>query len=212
MSQPGTHPAILSVAGTGPGGKDLPTAPPPVAPSRNPLVRLELRVAERVRRLGIPGIAGIVALLSCAVFVQSTLLPQRAHVREMRAVAKTAAASPARAQGPVRPAADEFIASLPERDALPGILAAIVQQAQSAGLSLDRGAYQWSAEKSGAVARYQITLPVSGSYPAVRRFVDSTLAAVPAAALAGISLERPNVGDGNVNADLRFEIFVRSTP
>ena len=66
--------------------------------------------------------------------------------------------------------------------------------------------------RAGPVARYQLALPVTGSYPAVRKFVDSTLAAVPAAALSGITLERPNVGDGQVSANLRFEVFVRTTP
>lgn len=194
--------------------ESLPIPPlqsPPLKPSRISLARIELRVMERARQLGAPGIVGIAALAFCVAFQQSTLLPQAAQVRELRVAAD--ASVPVRAAAP-KPAAGarEFITSLPDRNALPAILAAIVQQAQAAGLSLDRGAYQWSADKSGTVARYQLTLPVTGSYPAVRQFVDATLAAVPAAALVGITLERPNVGDGTVSASLRFEIFTRNTP
>lgn len=183
------------------------------AARRLPLAHLGPMLVERAQRLGTMGIAGVAALVFCAAFAQSTLLPQYAQVRELRVAAGGAASSPAQefTRAP-RAQADAFVASLPDRDALPTVLAAIVEQAQAAGLSLPRGAYQWRADKAGKVASYQLALPVTGSYPAVRKFVDSTLATVPAAALAGISLERPNVGDGQVVANLNFEVFVRTTP
>jgi len=194
----------------------LPAMPKPnsvAAFPRTGIARLGPVLVERAQRLGTLGIVGIAALVFCAAFVQSTLLPKYAQVRELRVAVEAAASRPAPARAPAPSAqADSFVATLPDRDALPAVLGAIVQQAQAAGLSLPRGAYQWSADKSGTVARYQLALPVTGTYPAVRKFVDSTLVAVPAAALSGITLERPNVGDGQVSANLRFEVFVRTTP
>lgn len=163
------------------------------------------------QRLGTVGVSGIAALVFAAAFLFSSLLPLRTRVAGLREELSSVTVerpAPHAAPRPAQPAS--FVASLPTRKSLPGVLAAIVQQAEVAGLSLDHGVYQWSVGKSGAIAQYQLTLPVKGAYPDVRKFVDATLAAVPAAALAGITLERPNVGDAQVSADLRFVIFVRS--
>lgn len=197
---------------------DEPTSRPRAAPQpvgatlHRTVQRLGPMLVDRVQRLGLAGTLGVAALAFCAAYVQSSLLPEYSRVQALQsAVSEARAVHPARRSTP-RIEADDFIASLPDRDRLPGVLASFLQQAPAAGLSLDRGAYQWSTEKSARVARYQLTLPVSGSYPAVRKFIDSALAAVPAAALTGITLERPNVGDERVSANLRFEIFVRNTP
>jgi hypothetical protein len=170
-------------------------------------------LSAHAQRLGVPGIAGIAAFMFCITFWQTVLSPMHERVTKLRAAASSANTEQVLrgGQGPQGHAA-AFIAELPDRNRLPAVLGAIVEQAEGAGLSLERGAYQWSASKTGLTARYQITLPVNGSYPAVRKFVDSTLAQVPAAALAGITIERPNVGDALVSADLHFEIYVRSNP
>jgi hypothetical protein len=163
------------------------------------------------QRLGRTGVVGLAALVISVAFFVFTLLPLQSRVAELREALQASRSDVQRANA-VAPEdqAATFIAGLPARNSLPAVLGAIVQQAEKAGLSLDRGAYQWSVGKSGAIARYQLTLPVRGSYPAIRKFVDSTLLEVPAAALAGISLERANVGDAQVTANLRFEIFLRS--
>jgi hypothetical protein len=182
-------------------------------PLRQRLVRPAQIATARLQRLGVMGIGGVAALIFCATFVSSTLLPMHSRVLELRdAVEATGNAARHVRLPPPQEQAKKFVAGLPDRNSLPAVMGAIVEQAADAGLLLERGTYQWSAGKSGAIARYQVTLPVKGSYPAIRKFVDSTLAAVPAAALAGISLERPNVGDAQVAANLRFEIFVRSGP
>ena len=200
-------------------------APPPVPsppslaperaqmPMRQRLVRPAQIATARLQRLGVMGIGGVAAVIFCATFVVSALLPLYSRVVELRdTVEATGNAARHLRLPPPQEQATKFVAGLPDRNSLPAVMGAIVQQANDAGLSLERGTYQWSLGKSGALARYQVTLPVKGSYPAIRKFVDSTLAEVPAAALAGISLERPNVGDAQVAANLRFEIFVRNGP
>jgi Tfp pilus assembly protein PilO len=167
--------------------------------------------AGYTQRLGRTGVVGLAALVFAVVFFAFTLLPLQARVGHLREALQSAASNAQRPNAvPREEQAANFIARLPTRNNLPAVLGAIVQQAEKAGLSLDRGAYQWSVGKSGSIARYQLTLPVRGSYPAIRKFVDATLVEVPAAALAGISLERSNVGDAQVTANLRFEIFLRS--
>jgi hypothetical protein len=60
----------------------------------------------------------------------------------------------------------------------------------------------------GRVMRYQVTLPVRGTYPQIRKFVDGALAQVPALSLDGIQFERRNIGDATVDAKIKFVVYL----
>ena len=63
-------------------------------------------------------------------------------------------------------------------------------------------------ERGFPLARYQVTLPVQGSYGEVRGFVDAVLDAVPAAALEELALKREEIGEPLVEARVRFVLFL----
>ena len=63
---------------------------------------------------------------------------------------------------------------------------------------------------SGHLARYRMTFPIKGHYPAIRHFVDATLLAVPSAAVEGLRIERKSAGDDSVEVELGFSVFVRN--
>ena len=92
---------------------------------------------------------------------------------------------------------------------MPGVVAQIYQQAKDAGVALDTGRYSYSAAKAGGVARYELDFPVKAGYPNLRSFIGATLAAVPAAGLERLHIERKAVGDNVVSAEVRFVVFVR---
>ena len=56
--------------------------------------------------------------------------------------------------------------------------------------------------------RYQFTLPVRGTYPQIRKFVDGALADVPALSLDSIQFERRKIGDATVDAKLKLVVFL----
>ncbi len=62
------------------------------------------------------------------------------------------------------------------------------------------------------MVRYQIAFPVTGPYPQIRAFIDSTLATMPAVGLSELVLERKSIADVNVEAQLRMTVYTRSTP
>lgn len=76
------------------------------------------------------------------------------------------------------------------------------------GLVLERGEYRGSPIQGGKLVRYQITLPVKGSYPQIRRFVDQILADVPVAAIDDISFKRESIGATQLEARIRLALFV----
>ena len=155
---------------------------------------------------------GLVLLLVSAVFWFGTLAPMRDSVAELRAeVERMAQADRVAGRGPrsLDAQARAFVQRLPSRADLPGVVAVVAEQAKTAGLVLERGDYEFLLTKSGAVARYRLTLPVSGTYPQIQRFVSATLARLPPVALAGLKIERDAVGDAQLHASLQFVVMVR---
>jgi hypothetical protein len=92
---------------------------------------------------------------------------------------------------------------------MPAVIGQVFAEAKAAGVPLDTGHYVYTAAKGEALARYELEFPIKASYPDVRHFIDLTLAAVPAAALGKLRLERKAVGDAIVVADVVFVVFVR---
>ena len=169
------------------------------------------RLSLRLQRLGPLALAGIALLFAAFVMVFSMLMPMQQRASELQAALATAVRHPSleARSAQTTTSANAFVARLPLRTDLPLVLATVLQQARAAGLSLDQGAYDMSSGKSKRVGRYVISLPVQGTYPQLRRFVDATLLAVPAASVESLRLAREKVGSATVTAEIKFTVFVR---
>ncbi len=104
------------------------------------------------------------------------------------------------------------MASLPARAEVPSVVAKILEEAQASGVELPRGQYEYMPARDGVAARYRMTFPVRATYPKIREFMDRTLVALPAVAIEGLRIERKNVGDDSVDAELKLSAYVRSDP
>lgn len=116
---------------------------------------------------------------------------------------------------PVRPPnveADDqlrrFYRNFAATDALPGHLARLHDLARAHGLTLRQGEYRLVRDRDAKLGRYQVTFPVQGSYPAVRRFVGAVLDTIPVAALDQVSFERKRIDDNLVDAQVRLTLFL----
>lgn len=166
------------------------------------------RMQYQVTRLGPAGQAGLAALVAVLVFAATTLLPAR-HALDALGADVARAQHPSAAQSGDQ-AVPRLVESLPTRAQIPAVIGLMYTQAKDSNVSLDKGHYAYSQAKAGALARYEVEFPVRASYPDIRSFINKTLTAVPAAALAKLHVERKTVGDQTVNADIAFVVFVRS--
>src|SRR3954451_9647458 len=73
----------------------------------------------------------------------------------------------------------DFYGRLPEVKQAPDIASRLHSYARNAGLTLERGEYRPQQDASGRFIRYQIVLPVIGSYPQVRRFLGEAMRELP---------------------------------
>jgi hypothetical protein len=207
---------------------EAPAAPPVLAGARAPrsavaalpqrisaLARAQAGATElgpqlqyQIARLGPAGQVGLAGLVAALVFAASALLPAR-HALDALSANITRAQHPS-AAFTADQAAPRLVESLPTRNQIPAVIGLIYGKAKEAGVTLDTGHYVYSPPKAGALARYDLDFPVKASYPDIRNFINHTLTAVPAAALAKLHVERKTVGDQVVNADIGLVVFVRS--
>lgn len=174
-----------------------------------------MRAVSRLRSTGTPGLAGLGLLVLALLCIWTVIMPQRDGLTALRdelALAQ-ARSSSAGASPPATPArqSSEFVRQLPTRLELPGILGIVLKQAEAASLSLETGSYEWKPGKDGGPGQYRIVLPVRGSYPNIRQFVEATLVAVPAVALESLRFARDEISESAIDADISFVVFVRES-
>ncbi|RTL57713.1 MAG: hypothetical protein EKK46_02640 [Rhodocyclaceae bacterium] len=169
--------------------------------------------------LGWAGLAGLILSAAAAAFYWRVQLPQEAALLSLAdasaALRSRVAQRRAASQGDISPAAqlEQFYRFFPnaEGDALTEALGKIYAAASAENLTLDQGDYRLSPETVGHLVRYDITLPVKGSYPHLRRFLAAALKDVPTLALEGISFNRQAAADIGINAQLRLTLYLRGT-
>jgi Tfp pilus assembly protein PilO len=168
--------------------------------------------ADRIGPAGIIGVAlcffALVASISATGPLKAQAAAQRSELDALRSHTRQATASE---QGnETQQNARRLVDELPARNDLPQILGRIFAIASEAGLSLEKGGYDFSDSRSNAISFYRLSLPVRGSYPQVRRFIENTLASMPVIALERLRFDRSEVSDEIIAADLEFAVLVRN--
>jgi hypothetical protein len=168
------------------------------------------RMLSVARRQGPVGAAAAAVVLAVVVVAVLGWMPALHETTALQS--QLGASQPINISGhnPAGLTASGFAAKLPTRTELPAALAIVYAQAEAAHIQLPRGSYVYVPGKDGA-GRYQITLPVQCSYDSLRHFVEGVLAQIPAAALDGVRMQRQDVGDATIDAELEFVIYVRET-
>jgi hypothetical protein len=163
--------------------------------------------------LGWQGVAGAVLLLMAVAlhyFVASAQSARLDALQHESSALKVRAAPAARGELAAAGGADEvarfyaYFSGPPSTEWLKKVYAA----AAASNLVLERGEYRGTPVNEGRLLRYQVTLPVKGSYPQIRRFVDQVLTDVPVAAMDDISFKRETIGTTQIEARIRLSLFV----
>ncbi len=173
------------------------------------------RLRAAVERLGRAGVVGIALLAFAAAFYFSAVAPLATELAGLRAEAdaldrRLQAGGVAPRGGTPAEQLAAFYAFFPPPHSSPEWLGKINAAARAKGLVLRSGEYKLERAADRKLTRYQITLPVAGSYAQIRGFVAQVLADVPAAALEEITLRRESVSSPTVEARIRLTLYLRS--
>jgi erythromycin esterase-like protein len=179
------------------------------------LKRLRWRLQRALYAMGWAAIGALGLALLAAGFFVLDVLPLQARVGEMRDRVQrleARAERQARFAEPGRPDARlaAFYEQLPAVQQAPEVVRRLHAHAEEEGLVLERGEYRPLPDPSGKLMRYQLVLPVKGSYPQVKRFLAQALREIPGLALDSISLQREQGGADALEVQLRFTVFMRT--
>jgi hypothetical protein len=173
------------------------------------------RARNSLEGIGWPGIAGL-ALCAFSIVLAATAITAR--VAELEALQAEVEELEARylMTGSTRPGAgssredqlQSFYGFFPPLSTLPDWLERIYAAAEKNGVALEIGEYRLVQERGWRLARYQLTLPVKGSYRQIRGFVAQVLTEVPAAALDEIGFRRDAAASDRIDARLRLTLYL----
>jgi hypothetical protein len=194
---------------------------------RGLLVRL-VRLREELGPMGL-GALGLLA----AAFVFNALVVEPIQIRNRQLESSLARQTGRAAPGASSAASgklEDFYAHLGTAEAPTDWLAKLYGIGKATGVELQSGSYRMAsganaraeagAEKAGAerasadkgaagrIERYEIVLPVAGSYPQLREFLKRALAEIPVLSLDQLTLKRESREDGAVRAELKMTLHL----
>lgn len=164
-----------------------------------------------LRRLGWPAAVGAGLAVFAGVFwfsglreAQARLAQNQVEVAALRA-GRTIDRDAERLGVQARLA--EFREFFPPATAVPETLARIHDAAQARGVLLERAEYKETRDKASPLLRYQVSLPLRGSYPQIRGWIADVMNGNPSAVLEDFTLKRDEVGSEMLEARARLSIY-----
>lgn len=169
---------------------------------------------QRIRReLGGIGLASIGLLAGAALFFVFALKPLEARneLLQQRIVESTRMNAAAGARPASASQTAEKLAALYQfletKEHKSELLAKLHAFGAAAGVEVRAADYK--LHKTGArIERYEITLPVTGSYSQVRTFLGNALAGIPALSLDQVSFRKQRSNDAQVQAEMRLTLHM----
>ncbi|MCK9802020.1 GspMb/PilO family protein [Pseudomonas sp. MAFF 302030] len=174
-----------------------------------------LIVHEYLQGLGVPGLAGLALVLAALAYGVLGLMPgwqalqdlgqQRREAGEYLAKVEDGSVAP-----PLVPQRqlDDFRRKLPSQPQATVAIDRIYALAAQEHITLSRGEYALGIDPKTHLARYQILLPVRGSYPQLRRFLHALLGQLPAVVLEDVELQRKRIADTDLNGRIRLTLYL----
>lgn len=169
------------------------------------------------RLAGLPGVLGVGIIVISGIFYLSVTLPrqesipvlQQQHAQLQMSSMNTGDAVKTKLSRSDR--IENFHTFFPERKNAFGWISILYKIADKERLTLSHGEYRSAGPKDKHPAQLQIQLPVTGSYTQIRRFITSALAEIPFLALDEIDFQRSQSGGSEIEAKIRFTLFLRNS-
>jgi Tfp pilus assembly protein PilO len=169
------------------------------------------RIARLVKALGWYGLAGIAAgVLAFIAIVLSQRWDARATALQLEARQLRAQAAPARLATAAPLSVQQWQAGLPPSTDRQQRLADLLELGIRLELNAARTEHRLSTTEG--LERLRVTMPVTGSYAQVRRFISAALAHDPALSLDSLKLRRASPMAVEVDAELQWSLHGRAAP
>ena len=168
-------------------------------------------------RLGTIGKIGLGLLVIAVVLLFTMVLPQKTTLQTLKSRVETLQAQPLsesqKASRPTQKISDNqalqiFYDFFPDIDSSPFWIRELTKIAKNQRVEINSSDYRLVKEKGDRLARYEMILPVRGSYPQIRAFIADALQAVPAMAISGMVIKRDNVKTEQLDVRLEINLYM----
>ncbi|MCP2226010.1 MAG: GspMb/PilO family protein [Pseudomonas mandelii] len=174
-----------------------------------------LIVHEYLQGLGMPGLAGLAMLLLALAWALGGLMPDWNSLQTLSQQTREAGEYLAKVEdgsvaAPVVPQRqlDDFRSKLPSQPQATVAIDKIYALAAQEHITLARGEYSLGIDPKTHLARYQILLPVRGSYPQLRRFLHALLGQLPAVVVEDVEFQRKKIADTDLTGRIRMTLYL----
>jgi hypothetical protein len=161
---------------------------------------------------GLTGLIAFTLLAGAALFYKGALEPLQARNERLSAelARHERQAAPGEAGAGAAGKLETLYSYLGRSEAPTDWLAKLYGIGKATGVELQSANYrsQPPAANAGRVERYEIVLPVTGSYAQLREFLKRTLTEIPVLSLDQMTLKREGRNDGDVQAELRMTLHL----
>lgn len=171
---------------------------------------------QQARHWGWPGALGLLLLLVAAALWLVWLPALREEVDSLSAKADAAELTVRRLSSTRRsaalqtPAPQKFVDPFPPAATRQARLGMLWSLAAEHGLDAKRSELRLSQQRELGLLRYSVNMPLSGSYPALRAFVEDLQRRDPALSIDRLRLRRASVSATTVDADLTFSLYMKT--
>lgn len=182
---------------------------------------------QMIKKLGVLGLLALAITLGCCLFYAFNVMPLKQKIaidtarleqaNQQLVLSRETEKSPLDIipKQTTAEAIKRFYAQFPVAESLPNCLRLIDNIALKQHLTLNRGDYKLTPIKQlqtnqGALARYEIVLPVAGQYAQIRQFIAQVLHELPALALTDVQLKRESAQSPTVEARLIFVLLLKN--
>jgi hypothetical protein len=193
----------------------LNTTPPSAVIKDGFLPSISWRAFAAVRSIGVLGCAGLVLLLCTLLWFFGVVLPlgaESAGLREKIVVLQLKQSLPqdnvpSAQTDPVKQL-QEFYQFFPQASQVSDDLAKLHAVAKIHHVQLEQGNYRMVEDRVGNLLMYEISLPVKGDYPQLRKFMSQALTDIAHLGLDSVLFQRQKVGDPMLESQLKFTLYL----
>ena len=158
--------------------------------------------------LGSLGLAALALMAAAAAFNLMVLEPLESRNAALQdRVSRQPRGAEAVAPGNVADKLAQVYAYLQRDEETTDWLAKLHGIGSATGVQLKSASYR-TATTAGRIERYEMVLPVAGSYPQIRDFLQRALAEIPVMSIDQLTLTRESRDDGAVQAELRLTLHM----
>jgi Tfp pilus assembly protein PilO len=104
---------------------------------------------------------------------------------------------------------EAFYGGFPAADGLPDLLLRVHGHALARGVTTDKADYRAAPVSGTPLEQVSLELPVRGAYPEIRGWLADVLEHMPEVALDGLAFRRADIGSPELEARVRFIVFLR---